>query len=179
MLNIAHTVKIVLFRILTMLITYFYTILVSSFENLYFNTEMCVDNVERMFHRPSISELNSRRWRTIQSDMKMWSRVTLISHNLGNTRSPKPTWPWYQEKIEKNLRIISSMNMLAVADLLKESSSVLMTEHWGVSLSLKLAAMPLLLSCVTVWPFLVFFSLTLYILFCLKGIVFGSIECGT
>lgn len=42
MLNIAYTVKIVLFRILIMkLITYFYRILVSSIENLHFNTEMC------------------------------------------------------------------------------------------------------------------------------------------
>lgn len=48
MLNIAHTVKIVLFRILIMkLITYFYTILVSSFENLHFYTEMCGDYGER------------------------------------------------------------------------------------------------------------------------------------
>lgn len=62
MLNIAHTVKIVLFRILIMkLITYFYTILVSSIENLHFNTEMCVDYGERMFHHPGISELNNRR----------------------------------------------------------------------------------------------------------------------
>lgn len=62
MLNIAHTVKIVLFRILVMkLITYFYTILVSSIENLHFNTEMRVDNGERMFHHLGISELKSRR----------------------------------------------------------------------------------------------------------------------